>query len=247
MTTPLPLPGPNAAALPVPDFEARLIALVDAEMDRLTEANALDEWHVDYLDPRISAQVNAEHTRIDAASHGRRASLVAQQRTLEARIASLAAQRETACERVARAQAELDRRVAEISPLVGTDPVEGTGVTTAAAILRVLESTAPTPAAERRRRGDATETELRAKLEIQEQLLHKHETLVAAQHRAVDRAREAREAAELHFRTSDMAPGFDLGADLGPAPTAPTERTAPARRRIPGPDSDESRGSRAVA
>lgn len=64
----VPLADPSA-------FRDHLMHVVEVEMGKLTDARAVDEWHREVLDPRISAEVAQQIRRIEQSAHERQTAL----------------------------------------------------------------------------------------------------------------------------------------------------------------------------
>ena len=194
------------------DFQQRLHAVVEEQMGRLTSADALDEWHRDYLDPRIDGEVEAQQRRIDLAVDLQRRSLQAQRSTLAARAESIEAALADAARTAESATRELAQRVAEAGELVGT-PTASSSPAQAEALLAELAALGATPHRTRwrptRRRSEA---DLRHTLAVLTRRQEERADRLARQRQAVAEAVARRQGASVAY-------GRAGGAGQAPRPT----------------------------
>jgi hypothetical protein len=77
-------------------FRMALLAIVEAEMAKLTDASAVDEWHRTVLDPRIAAEVEQEVRRIETAARERHTVITGDQAATRAHLAQIVQSQEEA-------------------------------------------------------------------------------------------------------------------------------------------------------
>lgn len=131
MTAPA-IPQAAPGSEPIEDFEAYLLQQVQAEMDRLTDAQAVDEWHASILDPFIDSRVDVQHSRLEQQRVRRVADL---SMTLESarfdlrladdHFASALQERESARERLSAAEETLLEVQSAVTGLAAAPKSEG--------------------------------------------------------------------------------------------------------------------------
>lgn len=191
------------------DFQQRLLAVVEEQMGRLTSADALDEWHRDYLDPRIDGEVEAQQRRIDLAVDLQRRSLQAQHSTLAARAESIEASLADAAHAAESAGQDLARRVAEAGELAGT-PMATSSPAQAEALLAELAALGTSP-----HRSGWRPTRRRSESDLRRALA----VLTRRQEERADRvARQRQAVAEAVARRQGAHEAYGRAGGAGPTP-----------------------------
>lgn len=212
-------------------FRAQLFAVVEAEMSKLTDARAVDEWHREVLDPRVAAEVEIEVRSIETAARQRHTAMAGDQVAIRAEVAQvsrLAAEAEAALEQARQgvrvARARLDQRrtgaPAEIGDgVVGYDThgelaaIRAQSDSHRGAIARTLKSV----------RADS-EQQLASAALAAEQAVADFDRRIAEQEQIVERAAVDVRAAHDRYRGADPIAGTEAAAApepmIMPNPTA---------------------------
>ncbi len=208
-------------------FQAALFGVVQEEMDRVNSVNALDEWHLGYLDERIDSEVLQEQIRLTSQATARRTSLESERVALGARIDQLAARVESASSRLEAAHDELTLAAHNLATAEGSPAQLGGHPANPAALARIvedLEHAAGRRGIRRvlRRPGVTSPADLFAKLETVQRSVSELERRIAAQQLVVDAATAARVAAHDRFRgvaTTPAAPSSTPSTLAGDQPS----------------------------